>query len=132
MKSLAPHNLSDVMVNSEELRKWANEYRIRQKAPSDGWASARQTTFEHIIHLCRTNVQDYNACSVRDSKEPWNQHNVNKAMYLSKKASFLNERSANESAWRHGIEGVKCRGYSIKLLGESGSRSLYLCHSVSY
>lgn len=94
------------MINSEELRKWANEYRIRQKAPSDEWPSAHQTTFEQTRHLCRTNVQDYNACFVNDSKEPWKRHNVNKAIYLSKKASFLSERSANESAWCHGIEGV--------------------------
>jgi hypothetical protein len=94
------------MDNSEELRKWAAEYRIRQKAPSDEWPLEHQMTLEHIRQICRTNLHDYNASSLKDSKEPWKRHNVSKAAYLSKKASFLSERSANESAWRHGIEGV--------------------------
>ena len=106
-KALAPHKSLEchgLMVNSEELRKWANEYRIRQKAPSEEWPLAHQMTFEHVRIICRTNLQDYNACAIRDSKELRNRHNVNKAVYLSKKASSSSERSANESAWRHGTE----------------------------
>lgn len=101
-----------IMVNSEELRKWAGEYRIRQKTPSDEWPLAHQMTFQHITHLCRINLQDYSACASKDSDESWKQYNVNKAAHLSKKSSSLSERSANESAWRHGIEGVIVRTLS--------------------
>ena len=58
-KALAPHKRFErqrLMVNSEELRNGANEYRIRQKAPSEEWPLAHQMTFEHVRNICRTNL----------------------------------------------------------------------------
>lgn len=94
------------MVGSEELRKWAAEYRIHQKGESDECHPAHQTTFRDIKHLCQINFHHYNAGASKDSNAPWKRHNVNKAAHLSRKALSLSNRSANESAWRHGIEGV--------------------------
>jgi hypothetical protein len=94
------------MINGEELRKWAAEYRIRQRGDGDAWPSAHQATFRHIKHLCQTDLEDYRASALGDPSAPWKRHNVNKAAHLSKIASSLSNRSANESAWRHGIEGI--------------------------
>jgi hypothetical protein len=94
------------MINGEELRSWAAEYRIRQRGDGDTCPAAHQATFRHIKHLCQTNLEDYCASALGDSSAPWRRHNVNKATRLSKIASSLSNRSANESAWRHGIEGI--------------------------
>jgi hypothetical protein len=94
------------MINGEELRKWAAEYCIRQRGDSDVCPSAHQATFQHIKLLCQTNLEDYRASAFGDSSVPWKRHNVNKAAHLSKVAASLSNRSANESAWRHGIEGI--------------------------
>lgn len=92
-----------------------DECRIRQKAPSEAWPLAHRMIFEQVRNICRPNLQDYNACAIRDFKGPWKRHNVNKAVNLSKKASFLSERSANESAWRHVIERLIVKRLSDEL-----------------
>lgn len=94
------------MVNSEELRRVVAEYRICEKSSSDKWPAAHQITFEHVESLAKTDLDAYGVGVSSESREPWKRHNINKAAYLAGKSAHLTGSSANESAWRHGIEGV--------------------------